>query len=380
MNSFLWIEIDAKQKSRFLLKCFKCKIPIYETYEEKNCFFFRILDKDYAKIKKFWFIKAKVKEETGFLKIKKEILHHHIFLIALLLGIFFLFFLSHMIVDVKVVHSNKEIRELLEAALQEKGIKKNSLRKSYEEIEQIKKEILNQYPSKLEWIEIERTGMKYIVRVEERKIENKEEEKTSCHIVATKDGIIKDLIYSKGVSLVKVNDVVKKGDILISGIIKKDEEERNIVCASGNVFAEVWYQVSASVPMEYEELIKTGKKRYNIRFQNSYYDDFIFKSRLNQYVEEKKEFLNVLGQRFFLVTQYEVRSEKKKYTESEALERALNEVLEKINSTLSEKEEIIDKKVLKKEINNSTMNIEVFVALKESIGEVQEFVKEMENE
>ena len=101
---------------------------------------------------------------------------------------------------------------------------------------------------------------------------------------------------------------------------------------------------------------------------------------MNQYVEEKKEFLNVLGQRFFLVTQYEVRSEKKKYTESEALERALNEVLEKINSTLSEKEEIIDKKVLKKEINNSTMNIEVFVALKESIGEVQEFVKEMENE
>ena len=62
--------------------------------------------------------------------------------------------------------------------------------------------------------------------------------------------------------------------------------------------------------------------------------------------------------------------------ENEAADKALELALEKISSTLEEKEEIIAKKVLKKEVNNSTMNIEVFVSVLEQIGERQEFTVE----
>lgn len=375
-ESFLWIEAELKQKDRLLLKCFKMKIPVFDTYEKEKSLFLKIKIEDYKKIKKFWFVKIKKGEVTGLLKVKELMWNYHIFLIAVVLGLCLLFFLTHVMVKVEVIHSKKEIREIVLLSLEERGIKKNTLRKSFQEIEKIKKEILDEYPEKLEWMEIETQGMNYIVRVEERKLASQEEEKSACHIVAMKDAIVKDMVFSKGDKVVMINDSVKKGDILISGIIKKDEEVKGVVCASGTIYGEVWYQVSASVPLEYEITKRTGKTRWNFRYRNSYYDDFLLKSRLENYEEEKKPFFHLFGQEISFVIQHEVEKEKKKYTEEEATNLAIEKALEKIESTLGEKERIIDKKVLKKEQNNSTMNVEIFVSVKESIGEVQEFNKE----
>jgi len=376
LTSYLWIEVERRQKDRLLLKCFKNRIPIYETKEQEEKLFLKIAMEDYKKIKKFWFVKVKKRDVTGILKWKEKLLSNRVFLISCIFGLITLYLLTHLMVKVEVIHTKKEIRDLLTYSLEERGIKKNTWKKSYQEIEQIKKEILDEYPEKLEWIEIETQGMNYIVRVEERKLESLKEEKTSCHIVATKDGIVKDMIYSKGEAVVKTNDSVKKGDILISGIIKKDEEEKGVVCATGEVYGEVWYQVSASIPLNYKEKTQTGKKRWNLKLKNSYIDDFILKSRLESYKEEKKGVVNIFGNELSFVIQHETKEEEKTYTEEEAEILAIESSLEKISSTLEEKEEIIDKKVLKKELNNSTMNIEIFVSVKEQIGEVQEFVKE----
>jgi len=62
------------------------------------------------------------------------------------------------------------------------------------------------------------------VRVEERIINNYEEESGFCHIVASKSGIVKSISTKKGVSLVNINDYVSSGEILISGEIKLNEE------------------------------------------------------------------------------------------------------------------------------------------------------------
>lgn len=376
ITSYIWVEVEQKKKDRLFLKCFKNRIPIYETSQIGDKLYIKIKESDFSKIKKFWFVKVKKNDVTGFYKLKENIFKYHIFLFCLIIGLGLLFIFSHVMVSVEVIHSKKEIRDLVFETLKEKGIKKNTFRKNFQEIEKIKNEILHMYPEKLEWMEIEVHGMNYVIRVEERKIEEEKKEKDACHIVAKKDGIVKKMIYSKGQAVVLVNDSVKKGDLLISGIIKKDEETRGVLCATGEIYAEVWYQVSASIPMNYDELVRTGKKRFNLRLRNSYYDDFIFKSRLDNYEEEKKSIFQILGNEFFFVTQYETLKKQKSYTEEEALEVALESITDKINATLSIKEEIIEKKVLKKEINNSTMNVEVFVSVLESIGEMQEFIKE----
>ena len=213
--------------------------------------------------------------------------------------------------------------------------------------------------------------MNYIVRVEERKLNDPNHEEKLCHLVALKDGIIKEMVYEKGMSLVKQNDAVKKGDILISGIIKNNEEEVGYTCAKGSIYAEVWYKVTVSIPLTYEEATKTGKKRWNFKLN----DTPIFKNRLTNFSEEKHLLLSLFGQKLYFVVQNEEEKQAKTYNEEEALEEATLKATSKVESTLKDKEKILTKKVLKKEVNDSTMVVEVFVVVLENIAQTQEFTK-----
>ena len=77
---------------------------------------------------------------------------------------------------------------------------------------------------KIEWLEIDSIGTKYVVKVEERiKNEPIVDNKTQ-HIVAKKNAMILEIYAESGEIKVKKNDYVEKGDVLISGFITKDEE------------------------------------------------------------------------------------------------------------------------------------------------------------
>ena len=376
MKKYMWVTIEVANKERFFLKCQEKQIAILEVQQEKNSLQIKIQKEDYSKLKKIWFIKIVKTQALGWDAGREKLRQYHIFICALVIGAILLYFCSHLMLSVTVIHSKEEIRSLVLNALESRGVKKNSWRKEFGELEEIKNEILEMYPNDLEWMEIETHGMNYVVRVVERKLEEETEEPTACNIVAIKDGIIKEMVYSQGEKMFSQNDAVKKGDILISGSIKKDEETKNTVCATGEVYAEVWYQVSASVPMTYENFERTDKVRWNIKLKNNGYDDFLFKSRLANYEEEKHPLFTIFGTEISFVKQYETLKSTVTLTEEEALNKALEAALEKVEITLDEKEEIIAKKVLKKEVNNSTMNIEVFVSVLEQIGERQEFVVE----
>ena len=375
-DSYEWVSVKVSNPDRFFLKCHEKNIAIYEIQRMNNEVKIKIQTKDYSKLKQIWFIKIKKIEPIGIQALKKKIQKHHIFLIAIGIGLVFLYVLSHIMLSVTVVHSNQDIRFLLMNALEEKGIKENTWRKSYQEIEKIKQEILDEYPDQLEWLEIEVNGLDYIVRVEERKLEQEDSTPEACNVVATKDGIVKEMIYMNGEALFKRNDSVKKGDILISGTIKKDEETKSTVCATGSVYAEVWYTVKASVPLSYEEYELTGKTRWNIKLKNAAYHDFLFKSRLETYDEEITPLFTLFGTEVSFVKQHETVKKVFTMEENEAADKALTLALEKISATLEEKVMIIAKKVLEEEVNNSIMNIEVFVCVLGRIGERQEFTVE----
>ena len=74
----------------------------------------------------------------------------------------------------------------------------------------------------------------------------------------------------------------------------------------------------------------------------------------------------------YLYKQISVKKIEKEYTEEEALEAGINKVIEATEKKLSKKDTIIDKKVLKKVKNNSTMDIDVFVVVKELISTQKE--------
>ena len=189
----------------------------------------------------------------GLLKIKQNLkLNTHLIIIITISFLIFLFF-THVIFDIEVIHSSKEIRTLLQDELAQYGIKKYSISKSFNELEKIKEKILNKYPNKLEWLEIEKEGTKYVVRVEERKITKNNDNNTPRNIIAKKSGVLKKVVASKGDIIKDMDDYVNKGDIIVNGELIFNNKVTGKVRSEGKAYAEVWYVTKTEYPFAYYE-------------------------------------------------------------------------------------------------------------------------------
>ena len=370
---FILVSVKVKNKNKLLLKIYDNGVSIYNIKYYKETLEFEIDVKDYLKLKKYLVsYKFNIKGSTGIYKLFTIFKTKKVFFLNIILAIILLYIFSNIIISVKVIHSKKYIRDIVSNSLEEYDIKKFSWKKNYKELNEIKNKILKKYPKNLEWLEIEKRGMSYVIRVEERIITDIKEDNSLCHVVAKKSGVIRKITYDKGQAIKQEGDYVSEGDILISGEIKFNEEVKNAICASGEVYAEVWYSTSVKLPLNYTKVKKTGKKRYNISWNNTK----IFRSRLKNYETKKKKLFKLFGNNIYLLTEYEVEYEYNKYNEKEALNKALELSNNKINLKLNEKEHIIDQKVLKNSINNSTMYVEVFTSVEEIISKQENFIKE----
>ena len=378
-NSFLFnlrssivLNIKGKYVNRFINKLVKQNIDIlnikYINYKEIEI---RVFKSDLEKIEKIKSIyELSEVNSYGLIKIKKILIKNKILLFFMFIGFLLILLLTNVIFDVEVVHNKKEIQELLISELKKYGITEKKFVKSFNEIEKIKKEILEKYKDKLEWIEIERVGTKYIVRVEERNIPNSDVETQNRNIVAKKSAIIKTIIAENGVVVKNVNDYVKAGDVIVSGNIYLNEALKSVVRANGKVYGEVWYKSEVEMPFVYyeENYTSNTNKVLTLSFLNKRFELFNFNKFENKEIDEK----NIVKHSFLpiklsLETQREVKKTDKIYTIDEAIEMAKNKSISSMESKLNDKEYIISSKNLKVEIKESKIVLEMFFSVYEDI-------------
>lgn len=89
-------------------------------------------------------------------------------------------------------------------------------------------------------------------------IEDDTAEEEVSNIVADEDGRIINRITQCGTPICKAGDVVRRGELLISGLYESKSGIRT-VCASGRVYAEVERRIEVFFPYEREEKLYTGK-------------------------------------------------------------------------------------------------------------------------
>ena len=166
-----------------------------------------------------------------------------------------IYVLSNIIFSIDIIHSNSNIISLVDSELRSHGIRKYGFVKSYDEIEKIKKDILDDNRDSLEWLEIIRSGTKYIVRVEERIINSDINSDNNYSIVAKKNAVIKSIIAYNGEKVKEVNSYVKKGEEIISSYVTMPNNEKVFSGANGKVIGEVWYDVSIDYPYFYNEVL-----------------------------------------------------------------------------------------------------------------------------
>lgn len=376
MNSYLYLKISHYKWETLVKKLRQINVSILSMEKENDSLIIKINEKDYDKIKKYLkTVKFKKLKYTGPKYYSKTFKRYSYIFVSLIIAILLVILSSFFIVDIKVVHDNEEIVSMLLLELEEEGIKKFTFKKSYEEIERIKNKIKDNHLDKIDWLEINKVGMKYIVRIEERIINTEVVKDNYCHMYATKDGLITRTKTYYGENKVEANDYVKAGDMLISGDITLNNKSVSKVCAYGKVYAEVWYTVNVKVPLEYHKSTKTGKKRNNIVINYNDIDHKVFNDRLENYEAESKKIFDALGIKIYLESDYEVIKEKHKYTEDEAIKEAIKQASDKIKLTQKEGERILSQKVLQKTINDSTIDIDIFIVAEEEIG-AQKVAKE----
>ena len=380
MNKIIWVRSKCNDYYRFISKVQYLSINILDIKYENNYVYLKIDSKYLDKLNKYLVsYKFRVVNVTGIYKVIELLKKNYIFVICLFIGIILFLVFSNMIVKINIIHENREIREIISDELDEYGITVLSFKKSYSELDKIREEILDKYPDKLDWMEFDVNGMVLNVRIEERIITDTTKSDKVCDLVATKSGVINDILVSEGEVKVNINDYVREGDTLVSGVITYNEEDKRYTCASGRIYATTWYTASVSIPLEYKEYVETGKKKYNIVWEVDGNKKRILKDRFTSFNSSLSNILRVFDFNLYVETQRETEEVIKTYTEEEALSVGINKAISSIEVTLGEFDEIIDKKVLKKYANNSTMDIEVFIIVKELISTEKEIILE-ENE
>lgn len=369
MNDYLIIKIKDYPLNKIILKMHQINVDLYQIEQKDNIIYLKITSKDYDKIKKY--LKTleitKVKS-NGIDYFKFLIKKNYLLIISVLLFLLCLFFSTHIIVDVKIIHDDPELVELIKEELESYHVTKFSFKKSFQDLQTIKKQIKEKYLDKIDWLEINKVGMRYIVRIEERIINDIPTPQNYCHVYASKSALIRKIKIASGVAVVDINDYVQEGDLLITGDIMLNNNIENRVCANAEVYGEVWYTVKIKIPFEYYDEQKTGKKRKNyiLNIKDKNYQ--LLNNRLTNFVSNKRKVMDVLGVKLYLREDEEIIKIKKTYTEEEALNEALNRAKQNVQIKLGDKGKIINQKVLQKNINDSTMEIEVFIIAEEEIS------------
>ena len=189
-----------------------------------------------------------------------------------------LYVLSSFIWFVEVKGNDKISRAKIENLARVNGLTKGVLKWQVDS-DRIEKALSNQIPQ-IAWVSIEIKGTKAVIKIAEKVYAERKALGKQAHIISGKDGVIQEVLVLTGMATVKEGDTVKKGQMLISGIIEapQEAEETNnspvedqkskvkpkFLKAEGIVRARVWYRGYGEGPVVKEGFRPTGKIASNL--------------------------------------------------------------------------------------------------------------------
>ncbi len=365
------IKIEGRRPNSLLSLLIILKIPFIKKKETKDYLILEIEEEYFQKIKKL----APTYEITILKRTGKAYLIHlyktkKIFLYSIIFAFLVIILLTNIIFSVRVVETDKEIKDMILTDLRENGITRFRFKVSYKRKEAIREKILEKEKDYLEWLEIEEIGTMYQVKVIRRINNPKEEELKPRSIVAKKKGRITRIEADYGEVTTKKNDVVDKGDTLISGLIKNKEEIKTKVAARGKVYAEVWYQVNLNLPTIYQEEIKTGKKKNTLEI--IFLDKNIFISELFKYnnsISKETVLYNnpLIPFRISFTKKEEIKLKQVAYQEDKTLKKIKKLAVDKLKQRIGNDIKILSINVLKKKTSADKIVVELFFKVEEDI-------------
>ncbi len=369
MSSYI-LKISGKRIDTFLMLLVRFSINFKMLNRGRDFIIIEVLEEDYDNLLKIsTTYKIEIVKRKGLLNVVHFIKTRKFFVVMVLLGVLFFNLLTNIVFSIKVIDTDSELRETILTDLEELGLRKYNFKISYKEKEKMEEAILKKEKDILEWIEIEEVGVSYEVKLIRRVKDDIKKETEPRDIIAKKTGLITKIEAESGEVVTKKNAYVKKGDTLISGLIRNNGNIVSKVRAEGRVYAEVWYKVALSLPLTYHEEMKTGNNKNVLEI--SFLSDDIAITDFSKY-KHSKDTKKVLYKHPLLPISINLtKKEEVKTTDidfSENYEENIKPLaVEKLKNKLGNDIKILSEKVLKREENTDRIDIEIFFKVEEDI-------------
>jgi similar to stage IV sporulation protein len=380
-RGYLLIRMKGQSPERFINLCSNRFIYIWDLKHVNSTYEFKIMLKDYYNLKQI----AKktgtipyIKKRFGFPFLLHKYRKRKGYAIGILLFCSILYILSLYIWDINILGGHSYTPEAMVKFLKSNDVYVG-LQKKNIDCQEIEELIRGTYTD-IGWVSAEIKGTRLIIKITETNMPSPAVTATEkCHIAASKDCIITEIITRTGTPLVEKGSVVKKGDILVSGVVDIIGDNdiligKEPVIADADVIGKTFYDYKDSFSLNYTEKVYTGKMKKG-------YSLSLFLKKLNLYKPRipyakydiiVDEFTLHLNDNFYLPISYEIKEYpeydevKKKYTKEDAVKVA-EQKLQRYLKNLKEKDVTILENNVKITVKNNTCISQGNVIVNESV-------------
>ena len=212
------VRITGKGVERFINECVRSDILVWDVKKQGThslTFFIHLNDiKKIRPIVRESSCKLKFVSKKGIPFLIKKTLLNSGFLIGAILFFSLIIVCSNMVWGIEIDGAKPETEHIIKKELKKMGIEKGKMQFALEEVESIQRNLTNNI-DEITWVGVELKGTIFHFQVVEKNQPEPPEYLSPQNIVAKKNAVVTDIFVEEGQSLIKINDYVKKGQIVV---------------------------------------------------------------------------------------------------------------------------------------------------------------------
>ncbi|KRG15551.1 sporulation protein YqfD [Lederbergia galactosidilytica] len=250
----------------------------------------------------------------------KRTLKNSGFPIGILLFFVLILFLSNITWGIQINGADPETEHKIRKELENLGIVRGSMHLFSDKPDKIQKKLTDRIDN-LTWVGVELKGTTYHFQVVQKTEPDEIAEASPRHLVANKKAVIAKMFIEKGKAVVKKDQFVEKGQILVSGEIGHEDKPIPVI-AEGEVWGYTWYNTEVSFPLDTPLEVLGGKEMRKYFLNLGKLELPIWGFGKIEFPKYETEIEN--NDIFFLGKKTPVQYAKKTIREKEAINRNLN--------------------------------------------------------
>lgn len=348
---YLRIKFRSEGMERFINLCHHHGINLWQIYPDPQFaeVYACISLKDYRKIRKIaqktkvW---PRIVERHGAPFVWIAMKKRKSFFIGLVLFLGLVLFFSTRIWSIEISGERYHTKESLLRYLQTEQVYPG-MAGSQVLCSRIEEQLRKQYED-IGWVSVKKSGSKLYLQMQEVQLVEAETTAEPSHLIASCSGTVVSIVTRQGTAKVHQGDQVKKGDVLISGIVDIIGDNDTLVGeeyvkAEGDVLIEYTKEYTDELEIKQKQKIYTGTEKKIYQWNIAGQQIFLHNPLNHLETSQKYDIIREGGQFFpllsayvpmeYWITTYRVtRIEDKEYTEQEAkavLEKKLQDYLQK---------------------------------------------------